>query len=442
MNFKLVSSILRSNWLLDKQWAERHMPIVVAALTGEGSFAGLSGDDDYDEGRDKSAAILHYQTNAGSVYRVNSYTNLTSLPDGSIAMINLTGAVTKHGGMCSYGMVDHTATVNRISNSPNIKGLILNIDSPGGEASGTSMLADAIKAASANKPVIAVIDDGMAASAAMWIASAANEIYVTKRTDMVGSIGVYTTIADWAGYYESKGLKVKEIYAPQSTDKNQNYYQALEGNEEPLKEELQVLAQEFIDTVARNRAGKIKGDSWKSGKMFYGKDAQKIGLIDGIKSFDQVIVRMDKMIRDKQNSNSNNMAFEKTLAAAGAAAFEVVDGGFMLTEDNLTAVETALCTAATNAGLLETATATVQEQSATIETLTAAAATKDQRIAALEAIVAEYGGKSSGSGSSVAVINDVREEDTETEKRVYKLSDPEHPQNKIFEASKKYQGFK
>jgi protease-4 len=68
-------------------------------------------------------------------------------------------------------------------------------------------LSDAILEARKQKPVVAIIDDGIAASAAMWIASAASEIYLTKKTDQVGSIGVYTTLADWYSYYANRDCR-------------------------------------------------------------------------------------------------------------------------------------------------------------------------------------------------------------------------------------------
>ena len=229
----------------------------------------------------------------------------------------------KNDGECdSNGMVSQTALINQLSNASNIEGIILNIDSPGGQADGTAMLSDAIKNASKNKPVISVIDDGMAASAGMWVASAANEIYVTQPTSQVGSIGVYTQVADWNSYYkEAKKLNVQDIYAPQSTDKNKDYRDAISGDIAGIQQDLSVLADQFINTVAANRAGKIKGDSWKTGKLFYAKEAINIGLIDGIKSFDQVVNRMTKLINyptSSQHKNSNNMAFTKTIAVAKA----------------------------------------------------------------------------------------------------------------------------
>lgn len=346
MSFKTVSAILRGRWLLDKQWAAAHMPVIMNVLNGKGSFKELMSDfdddeDDEEQEEKRKTPQLVLSNKAGSVYKVNYYTDFSRLPEGSIAMLTIAGPVAKYGGMCSYGMVDHAATVKRVADSANIKGLIINIDSPGGEAAGTALFAQAISDAGKIKPVISLIDDGIAASAGMWIASAANEIYVTQKTDMVGSIGVYTTIADWSAHYlEYWKLPIKEIYAPQSVDKNKDYYDALKGEEDGIKNELKVLAQEFIDTVAANRAGKIQGTEWQTGKMYYAKDAIKLGLIDGIKTLDQVIRRMDTLIKN-QNSNSNTMAFEKTLKAAKAESFEVVDGGFLLSEDQLNNIEAA-----------------------------------------------------------------------------------------------------
>jgi protease-4 len=338
MSFRTVSAILRGRWLLDKSWAEAHLPILVSVLKGSGSLKEMF------DGKAEGVAEDHepvkvLSNTAGVVYQVNYWTKLDQLPQGSIAMINIIGPVTKYGDLCAWGSIDHVAMINRLSNSPNITGIILNIDSPGGEAAGTAMLADAIKQAGNKKPVIAMIDDGIAASAAMWIASAANEIYTTQKTDMVGSIGVYTTIADWYGYFEKEGLKVRDIYAPQSTDKNIDYREALKENDEPIKADLKIMAQEFIDTVKRNRYGKITGDGWATGKMFYSKEATRIGLIDGQKTFEQIVRRMDAIISQRDQSNSNNMAFEKTLAAAKAESFEVVEGGFLLEETHLNNIE-------------------------------------------------------------------------------------------------------
>lgn len=327
------------------------MPLVVKLMKGESVDFGFEEKEEFTEPR----LVLSYKTTG--VYRVGAYSDLSRLPDNSIALLSITGPVTKYGDVCSLGSVDHSATMNRLATAGNIAGVIIDMDSPGGEAAGTAMLADAISNLAKGKPVITLIDDGIAASAGYWIASSATEIYTTQKTDMVGSIGVYQTIADWYGYFENQGLKVTDIYAPQSTEKNAGYREFVEsGNDSLIKEELRVMADEFIGTVKKNRSGKLTSKEWDGGKMFYTKDAIRIGLIDGQKSFDQVVKRMNTLIQQKQSSsNSNKMSFEKTLSAAKAEQFEVTDEGFVLQEDHLNGIEAAIAQH-------ETAFAALQEQ--------------------------------------------------------------------------------
>lgn len=301
MSFTTASAILRGKWLIDKGWVQSHLPLVVQMMKGQAVDFGLKKEEI------KEPSALSHQS--GSVYRVGYYTDLGMLPPNSIAMYQIIGPVMKYGDMCSYGSVDHVQAINRLALANNVDGIILDVDSPGGEAAGTAMVADAIKNAGLIKPVIAIIQDGIAASAAMWMISPATEIYTTQKTDMVGSVGVYTTVVDWYGYFKEEGLNVRDVYAPQSTEKNIEYLQALEGNDELLKDELKVLATEFINAVKNNRGDKLTSDEWNKGKMFYTPDAKRIGLIDGQKSFDEVVKRMDSLIKQnkkQQNTNSNN----------------------------------------------------------------------------------------------------------------------------------------
>lgn len=378
MSFKTVSAILRGGWLLDKGWAESHLPLLVSVLKGQGTFASLFDDEDDED--DKATEPNKVLSQAGVVYKVGYYTDMSRIPERSIAMISLTGPLMKYGGACSYGMIDKASLIQRTAKSPNISGIIFDIDSPGGQVSGTTILADEIR--SISKPTISMVNDGMAASGAIWIGSSSKEFYVTKKTDQVGSVGVYATLYDYNAYLEKEGLKVHEIYAPQSTDKNAGYHEALKGNYSPVQEDLRLLAQEFIDTIERNRAGKIKGDEWKTGKMFYGKDAARIGLIDGIKSFDQVIKRMDQMIAtNSTTSNKNKMAFKKTLSAAKATEFSVVDGGFLLTEEQLNNIENSIAASENNADTAAESLTTANTEKKTAEDSLAAA---NDKVAQLE----------------------------------------------------------
>lgn len=69
-------------------------------------------------------------------------------------------------------------------------------------------------------------------------------------------------------------------------------------------EELSVIADQFINAITANRSGKIKNSEWKSGKMFFAKDAQRIGLIDGIKTFSQIVKRMEFVINQPKQTGA------------------------------------------------------------------------------------------------------------------------------------------
>ncbi len=383
MSFHTLSAILRGRWLIDRNWAETSLPLVINILTGKQANINRTGNQQIER-----PFIVDPQTMVRYEWYESGKPN-TSAPAKSIAVIPISGPILKYNGECGEpGSIQRVGWVQEVDQRDNLSGALYIIDSPGGQAEGTASLAAAIK--SAKKRSVAYIDDGMAASAAMWIASSADEIYASMATDMVGSIGVYARLYDFRGFLEQQGIKMHEIYAPQSTDKNEDYRQAIDGNYEMMEEELKVLAQAFITAVDANRGGRASAsiNQWSSGKMFYAKEAVKLGLIDGVKPMQDALLRVLTVNRGSKTISSpkstTNMSFEKTLAAAKAQSFEVVEGGFLTTEDNLTSLEAHI------AGQ-ETALETSQQENVALSTkvtdLTAQAAKDQKSIADLQAQV-------------------------------------------------------
>lgn len=432
MSFQRISAILRNNWMVDKQWANTHLPLVYSFLKGDTAAATVLMGGENDAMDDDTPIQL-----AGNVYKINVRTNVFALPANSIAYVDIDGPLFKAGDACSDGMADFAELFYRLKAASNIVGVILDIDSPGGQVDGTATLADAIKQCTLQKPVIGFVDDGMSCSAAYWVLSACTEIYCSQPTDAVGSIGVYCTIADWNAYYAHEGLPVKDVYAPESTDKNIEYREAINGNDTPLQNDLSFIAQTFIKTVETNRAGKLKSNDWKTGATFFAKDALAMGLIDGIKGFDYVLKRTNRFIHQQKNTN---MAFEKTLAVAMATAFAVTDEGFALSEEHLNNIETALTNAAqqeaTIAQLNDTITAlqaTGAELVTTNSNQATTIATQAKRIAELEQLVAQYGSQASGNGTTFAPVTAeaAATADEGKPKYVSALDDPNHPLNQM-----------
>lgn len=295
---KTISAVRKGAWLIDKAWADAHLPLIAQMIRGEQVNWGMAsekGSADTEGDVPKRIKLM----NEGEVFQARPWHNADRFPYNSIVMIDMIGPVLKYGDYCTYGSIDHINTINKFSNAKNIAGIILNIDSPGGQAAGTASLAATIRAAVKKKPVMGMVQDGIAASAAMWILSACQESYVSEDTDAVGSIGAYTTLYDYRGYLEKEGIKEITVYAPQSRDKNKDYRDAIEGDTSLIEEDLKFLVEDFIGDVKSFRGDRLKAGKEDpfTGKMYNAAQAVKLGLIDGIKSLDQVVKRTQTLIQ-------------------------------------------------------------------------------------------------------------------------------------------------
>lgn len=170
-----------------------------------------------------------------------------------------------------------------------VKGLVLLIDSPGGSVFGTPELGAAVRELSAIKPIVA-ITDGMMASAAYWIGSAANAVYGTGPTVQVGSIGVVASHT----HVPSGSAQVTEITAGR--------YKRIASGTKPLTEEGAAYIQSqvdhlysvFVDAVAENRGATadVVLEHMADGRVFIGQQALDAGLIDGFATLDAIVEQM------------------------------------------------------------------------------------------------------------------------------------------------------
>lgn len=301
MSFSTASAILRGKWLIEPTYAKAQLPLVMQMIKRMAAVDQSAAYRDRLEYKPKTGLGRKFNyagVSSSDVYSCNPYTSTDRLPYNSIAMIDILGPILKYGDFCTYGTVEYNDLMIRLANSERVKGILLNIDSGGGMVDGTGLFSDTIREVIKVKPVLSVIQDGMAGSAAEWIASSTQETYVTRSTCQVGSIGAYCTIYDFAGWFEDNGIKVHEIYAPQSIDKNKDYKDAIKGDYSLIESELKFTVEDFVSAVKKGRGARLKsaGDEPFTGKMYYGAQALKLGLIDGIKPFAGVIKRMEELI--------------------------------------------------------------------------------------------------------------------------------------------------
>lgn len=182
-----------------------------------------------------------------------------------------------------------------------IERLLLVLDSPGGAIDGIDELASLI--ASAGKPVIAFVD-GTAASAAYWIASAADAI-VTSSTGRLGSIGVVATVFrdDTEGYVEI----VSRHAADKRIDIDTSHGQAV------VQAEVDALETVFLDTVAGYRLLTPSDIIALHGGVRIGADAVAAGLADRTGTFESLFMEDTPMTI---SLSPQNRAFLQSLLTA------------------------------------------------------------------------------------------------------------------------------
>jgi signal peptide peptidase SppA len=302
--FLHLGDILSAKWLINKAFAEGHYPLVLNML----NQSALSIDEKQD-----FTPILSSFKSANPVYQISEFGEAAppeDAPEGAIAIMEINGAITKYDQFCgNAGTITKGNLFDRAMANPNIKGLILSFDTGGGEGSATEAFAEKIRAAT--KPVVAIVN-GMAASAGYWLASSAPHIIINGKTSAVGSIGVYISFADFSQYYEKMGIKVHTIYAPQSSEKNKAFENALNGDYEAMKADLEKFANFFIDTVLEYRPSISKKDpAIFQGAMYYAEEALAAGMADQIGNMQDAVDYINNQVDAANtspsifNSNSN-----------------------------------------------------------------------------------------------------------------------------------------
>lgn len=215
--------------------------------------------------------------------------------------MHVNGPMMKYGNMCSYGMDEMAAMVNELKADPNVVGLVSICDSPGGQIAGTSNFSNAVM--NFGKPTIAFINDGFCASANYWYASSHDKIYTSTSTCEIGSIGVMCQLTNADGALEKAGIKRISVYSRLSPDKNKPFEEGMKGNTEPIKDNLDAIANEFHAHVVARRSFTDK--KVLDGAMYLSEHAFRLGLTDGTKQLDEVMAEIMTMGEDNGTIGPN-----------------------------------------------------------------------------------------------------------------------------------------
>lgn len=214
---------------------------------------------------------------------------------GGVAIVPVIGVLMRRPDslLRLFGAIDVDAVrlaVDAAGRDPGARAIMLEIDSPGGQIDGVETLAALVALVARSKPIVAW-SDGVVASGAYWIGSAAQRVYLGSRTAVAGSIGVAAAHTDVSRAETMIGRKTTEIYAGKYKRIASSYAPLTEEGRAEIQEHVDYLYAVFVEAVANNRRRGVDQvlARMADGRTFIGDQAIDAGLADGIRAFDTVI---------------------------------------------------------------------------------------------------------------------------------------------------------
>lgn len=245
---------------------------------------------------------------------------------GTVAVVQAIGSLTQRpqiiGSAETRSTAQIAAEVRAASQDPNIDGILLEIDSPGGEVFGVPEAWASLRESARAKPVVAWANS-VAASAALYLASAATEFWITPSGE-AGSVGVYSLHVDISKALENMGEAWDFIVATKSPHK-------IEGNpttalSEDARAHLQANVDRYMSMFVRDLA-KGRGVSEKhvessfgGGRMMGAAQAVSVGMADNVGTFEQVVRRAADLSKGGGRTRARAEADPVELAALAALA--------------------------------------------------------------------------------------------------------------------------
>jgi protease-4 len=210
-----------------------------------------------------------------------------------IAIIHVEGAiVTGNIGFNTAGSGGIVKNINKARDDKNVKGIILRVNSPGGDVYASSMITNALEEfQSTGRPVITSMGD-IAASGGVWVTTTSEEIWA-EETTLTGSIGVYSIIQDisplekWAGF-NNDGVSMTKAGDIYDLGRGMN-----EDLNKQFRENTENIYKNFVTKVANNRNLEFSEVlNFAGGRIWRGDTALELGLVDKLGSLDDAIDSM------------------------------------------------------------------------------------------------------------------------------------------------------
>lgn len=250
----------------------------------------------------EGAAPNNINTRVGGEYRVTKQ---------GVAIIEVNGSLVNRyasapSGVTSY---DEIRTMFRAAAAnDDVKGILMRIDSYGGEVSGMWDTLDEIRAVGKKKPVWASVDDA-AFSAAYGLASQASRIYTT-RTGGVGSVGVIAAHSDRSVALQQQGVKVTLVYAGKRKADFAPFHPLNEEAHAELTRMVMSNHATFNQYVAEGRSMRVEQVLATESGRYAGEAGVAVGFADHVGTFDDALAALTTHVSGAYGQSASMNAAE------------------------------------------------------------------------------------------------------------------------------------
>jgi ClpP class serine protease len=306
---KEISKLLSSRLFITRQaYSSLLMEVIADYFRKPASFMG-------DEAPTYSDISIKVAQSKAVEMKLNITSDFQSnnIPDDSIAFHRIKDVILAEDNGWAFSSKKFRNDLLIADSNPNIISHFIALNSGGGEAWYLDVVADTMK--SLSKPKIAHIES-VGASAGVYLVMNADKIYAATPNETIGCIGTMVGFLDIIPILEKLGAKQIEEYSSISDLKNKKFNDLLDGKpEQYIKEELDPLAQQFVDRVigARPLTAKLdrKEDPLFRGETFNTQESIAKGLIDGqMLMEDALIVARDMGMAYKERTAKLNKLFK------------------------------------------------------------------------------------------------------------------------------------
>lgn len=285
--FRAMSTI---PWMIQPEKLEAFLEVLALRMEGGGlTPEEISERTDHPKkghGHETALYAVGPSSRAANRGEQGSPENIAVIPIYGVIMHRPTMDISSGGG---FSIQRFRQQFQAAMENPSVSAIVLDVDSPGGMVDGVEEMAKEIYQARRKKKCVAIANT-LAASAAYYLASSAEELAVTPSGE-VGSIGVYMVHQDMSRAYDQQGITNTLIRAGKHKAEGNPWMPLDEESMASLQGQVDAHFDMFTRAVARNRGVSIETvrNGFGEGRTVMAKEAVKMGMADKVSSLDEIL---------------------------------------------------------------------------------------------------------------------------------------------------------